>query len=336
MDLELICPGLFGPIDLSADGQIATTAIDRLLSRADGGATQPRDPLEILAARFGLAAASGSDLPSAPLCLLSDAPELDPSGFWLHADPVHLYADRDRLILFAGPSLDLQADESAALAATFNDHFESDGLRLIVTDPGRWYLYSIRTPDLITRPLHAVAGGPVDGALPTGTDARDWIRWQNEAQMLFYTHPVNQARERRGAPTIGAIWTWGGGRLPSVGMGPDLMIADHPFAVGLCKAAGTRLLAPGSWQGDLDTNGSTVIFWDEHWWPALNGDTQGWLAGLAELESMVAGLLDALMKGGVSGLTLDDGQSRRFEASRGGMLRFWRQRGRLMDWCRTE
>ena len=45
------------------------------------------------------------DLPTAAICLSTEAPDLARDGCWFHADPVHLRADRDRLVLFAGPSI---------------------------------------------------------------------------------------------------------------------------------------------------------------------------------------------------------------------------------------
>lgn len=151
MDLTLICPGLFGPIDPRSRGLAPTPALDRLLSRADGAAAGPRDPLETLAGAFGLVRTPGADLPSAALCLLADAPDLDPSGFWFHADPVHLRPDRDRLLLFGGPALGVHEDEAAALAQSFNAHFAADGLALAAPRPDRWYLRVPGRPDLQSR-----------------------------------------------------------------------------------------------------------------------------------------------------------------------------------------
>ena len=111
--------------------------MDRLLARADCLESAPRDPLESLAQAFGLTLdAPERDLPTAALCLLAEAPNLARQGCWLHADPVHLRPDRDRLLLFGGPSLEVQESEASALVSAFNAHFAEDGLDPQVDAPG--------------------------------------------------------------------------------------------------------------------------------------------------------------------------------------------------------
>jgi len=334
--LRLICPGLFGPADWVAGLDAPTPGLDRLLSRADCRETAPRDPLETLADAFGVPSSPDLDLPSAPLCLLTHAPALVGDGCWFHADPVQLHPDRDRLLLFAGPSLAVLPAEAAALAAAFNAHFIADGMRLAVPRPGAWYLRVDQTPQLRTRPLHAMAGRALDGLLPAGPDARAWNRWQNEAQMLFYQHPVNQERERLGRPPVSGVWTWGGGVLPRVSGGPRLTIADHPLALGLAQAAGGRSVGLGegsrtplAWAVPEvgPPPGEVLIFWDALWWPALTGDCGAWRAALSDLEAL-AGRLDAeLTAGRVRSLVLDDGQRWTFTLTAWGQRRFWRRGG---------
>jgi hypothetical protein len=285
-----------------------------------------------LAAAFGVAAAQGGDLPSAALCLLADAPGLAREGCWFHGDPVHLRADRDRLLLFAGPSLGVRPGESAALAESFNRHFADLGLCLVGTAPGRWYLHAAKAPRLRTSPLHLAAGRRLDAYLPQGPDARDWIRWQNEAQMLWFGHPVNRGREETGEPVLSGIWTWGGGTLPQPGGGPDLTLADHPLARGLALASGRPCLGldalAEAWADWPDGGvGSVLIYWDRLLWPASDGDPPAWCAALEGLESLVARALALLAAGRVRSLVLDDGQGRRFELGAWGLRRFWRRRG---------
>lgn len=334
VNLTVICPGLFGPIDVPSGGLAPTPALDRLLSRAEGTAAERRDPLETLAGCFGLRAPTGSELPSAPFCLLADAPHLDASGWWCHADPVHLRPDRDRLLLFAGPALGVREDEAAALAAAFNAHFAPDGLELTTPVLDRWYLRVRQRPDLRTWPLHAVAGRPVDGLLPTGPDARDWARWQTETQMLFHAHPVNAARESAGRPTLGGLWTWGGGELQRLAGAPDLVVADHPLALGLASAAGTLRLSLDAWRspGGWAQRGKVLVFWDGAWWPALEGDGESWQDCVSAFEILAVGLLSALETGRIRSLTIDDGSGLRLQVTRGALRRFWRRRGGFPDW----
>jgi hypothetical protein len=249
---------------------------------------------------------------------------------------VHLRADRDRLLLFGGPSLAVTDAEAAALVAGFNAHFESEGLVVLAPRPNRWYLRVPAVPGLSTQPIHRVTGRPLDAARLTGPEAGEWNRWQNEAQMLFHQHPVNQAREAVGLPAISGVWTWGGGVLPQVQAGPDLVAADHPLGLGLGLALGVRRLGlrelvqpPSTWQAPAPE--SVLIFWDRLWWPALAADSDAWCAALAQLDALVAGLTADLVAGRVGSLLLDDGEHRRFALTAWGLRRFWRRSG-LRGW----
>jgi len=371
-EFRLICPALFAAPPGTLDRTIRTPALDRVLARADRAATPAADPLETLAAAFGLTAAASStarvrlaggmpgssagdgqsqatagaldqappvtgpdrDLPSAALCLLADAPAWAHDGCWFHADPVHLRPDRDRLLLFAGPALALRADEADALVAAFNAHFAGDGLYLIAARPDRWYLRVVEPPNLRTCPLYDVVGRDLDACLPSGPDARAWNRWQNEAQMLFYGHPVNQARETAGRPVISGVWTWGGGVLSAVSGGPALTIADHPLAVGLALAGGgaRRGLDALDCAARRDATGTVLVFWDSLWQAVPAGDVDAWRRGLDALDALVATLWSELAAKRLRHLTIDDGSGDRFTLSRADQRCFWRRRGKLGDW----
>lgn len=327
-----MCPGLFGIPDLAPGAIPPIPALDRLLARADREEVPGRDPLETLATAFGVGAPPGGDLPSGVLSLFALAPDLAATGCWFHADPVHLRADRDQLLLFGGPDLGVTGAESAALVVAFNAHFGVDGLELVAPQPGHWYLRVPWAQDLQTQPLHRVSGRPLVAFPPQGSDARVLNQWQNETQMLFYQHPVNLAREDSGRPTISGVWSWGGGVLPQVQRGPDLTVADHPLAAGLAAARGAPVLGlgdlyqlPSVFSGSAPS--SVLIFWDRLWWPALALDAQGWAAALVELEGLVARLCAALAAGPVGCITLDDGEHRCFTLTRWRQRRFWR-RGR--------
>lgn len=333
MVVQLICPGLLGPVELDAGVLPPTPALDRVLSRARGGKTEPRDPLETLASAFGLTPGPEADLPSAPLCLQALGQMPEPGTCWFHADPVHLRPDRDRLLLFAGPSLRIHPAEAESLVAAFNDHFAGEGLHLVAASLSQWFLRVPQVTRLRTHPLYRVVGRPLEAELPSGPDAKTWARWQSEAQMLFYAHPVNLERERRGLPALSGVWTWGGGVLPQLTQGPDLTVADHPLALGLARVSGGRSLGLDRW-GQLEgtTKGVVLVFWDRLWWPALEGDASAWVQSLLGLERLIADLLGRLAAGRIDSVWLDDGEGYRFALGRFGRLGVWRRRGRLCTW----
>jgi hypothetical protein len=326
--IDLLIPGLFGPVPVVPGDVPRLVALELTLARADVSVDGGSDPSEILLARFGIAATADGDLPSAPLARLGDAPGADPEGFWLHADPVHLRADRDQLLLFDSRHLGITRAEADALVGLFNDHFANEGLRLEGPLASRWYLGAETPPAIRTRPLHLAVGRNLALFVPTGPDARRWARVLNETQMLFHGAEVNQRREAQGRPVINSVWPWGGGRLPPrlPPGGYQGVYADHPLALGLARAAGlpafplARLTeAPVAASGDL------LVFWDDLWGPLLDADPGTWIAGVERLERVLADWLAELRQGHIERLSLDPCSGQRFDLTRSGLRRFWRR-----------
>jgi hypothetical protein len=46
--------------------------------------------------------------------------------------------------------------------------------------------------------------------------ARQWRKWQNEIQMIWFNHPVNEARQAEGMLSINSVWISGIGKLADI------------------------------------------------------------------------------------------------------------------------
>jgi hypothetical protein len=166
--------------------------------------------------RFGVQ--TQQDRPLAAIMLKADGGEPG-SHYWLCADPIQLRVDRNRLLI-AGRTADFSAGETRDLIAALNRHFSADGINFFAPTPARWYVRAKSTPRLVTTPLARALNRSVEHHLPRGGDALVWHRVMNEAQMIMHTHPVNTAREERGAAVANSIWLWGGGTLPATSRPP--------------------------------------------------------------------------------------------------------------------
>jgi hypothetical protein len=242
---------LLGLKGVELPAELPTPAFDRFFSAARGRISQPRPfaasgaddrqqsaGIEALADSFGLDAASAEQWPTAAYCLSVDDPAWDRSGFWLHADPVHLRADRDQLRLFDGSMLAIRPEEARELVAELNAHFSADGIRLHATVPERWYLRAPEPVDLRTRSLRSVIGATLAEAMPSGAGAKRWNALMNEAQMLMHQSAVNQARAEAGRAAINGLWLSGAGTHAPLKLAPDLrlVISEDPLALGLARA----------------------------------------------------------------------------------------------------
>jgi hypothetical protein len=279
--LHLLVPGLFGPAPRGAGRAPRLPNIERLLARGDRGAGPP-GYAEALFKLFGQAAAAGEDLPTAALCLARETGSAG-EGWVMHADPVHLRPDQDRLLLFDARSLELAAEEAAALVERFNRHFAADGLRIEAPAPGRWYLHSDSPPGVCTTTLDEVTGRNIDAYLPSGPRARFWRGVLNETQMLFHDHPVNTAREEAGRQPVSGVWLSGGGRKPARG------------ATRVARLVGGDLLAEAlAGDAELVPAGNDELVVERTVWEAMLAvDVEAWLAALVEFDRHLGSWLDS-------------------------------------------
>lgn len=214
--LSLVIPGLWGPPALRHQpalwAGLSLPALEQIASRARRGATTAHDVERLLCELVGCALPEG-DVPVAAVTRQWEAGDAG-EDWWLRADPVHLLADRDRIVMAGNAPLVLSVEECRAFAAELNAHFTADGWDLRAPNAQRWYLRLPRAPRLRTVPLPETVGQDVLHHLPEGEDAAHWRSLLNEAQMVLHGSAVNREREARGEPPVNSLWFWGGGRLP--------------------------------------------------------------------------------------------------------------------------
>lgn len=275
--------------------------------------------------------------PVAPLTLLADgiAPAAET---WLRADPVHMRIERDHIQLFDHHTFELEQAEADALVAALNSHFAADGIVLQAPHPTRWYarIRAAEKPD--TAPLWRAARHSVFERLPVSKGETNWKSIANEIQMLFFEHPVNQAREARGEPAISGAWFWGAGELPESGSAPySRVFSKLPLARGLALHGG---IAPAPLAPDFAALGGnlkddTLVVLHQLTRCVRAGDYAAWPTALAALEhDWFAPALAALKAGRLSGVRVCL-PSERFTldcaVTRSDLRKFWRTR-RLLNY----
>ena len=108
-------------------------ALRRLLARARETRLVRQDLEAALLQSFGVQ--RQRDWPVAPFTWLADGANAaglashDAARFWLRADPVHLRAERDALVLVDASQLNLVRASADALLDSLNAHFDSDAVR---------------------------------------------------------------------------------------------------------------------------------------------------------------------------------------------------------------
>ena len=224
-----------------------------------------------LARSLGLAVLDGQ-LPWAAL-EASQRPELAQlPGAWAFVSLCHWQATTHEVTMRQLPMHDLSATESDDLLAAMQPFFAQDGITLHPFEAGRWLAHGAVFDGLPSASPDRVLGRNLSPWMPTAAQASGLIRLMSEMQMLLYTHPLNDARERRGALAVNAIWFSGTGALPD----------SHP--------------APASVQP------SVVLTLRQ---AALQDDWAGWASAWQQLDAThIRQLLDAQRLGDAVQLTL--------------------------------
>lgn len=338
-ELTLLIPGLTGagwPVrpDLLLEGLDLGT-MQRLLARADRIETGVAGLESALRRAFDIGPVPSEDpdedFPVAALTLFSDSGQR-PAGYWLRADPVHIEAGRDRLIMTGGASLDIRSDEAAELCAAINEYMAKEGLHLLAPVPGRWYFRWPEPPEVCFAPLPAVVGDDLFHHMPGGAAGRRWRARLNEIQMLLHAHPVNLQRREQGRIEISGVWIWGGGELPP---GRDCEYAaiwsDDALVRGLALNAGLEPAnLPANAVDWVEQAGAGAHFMliDSLQEPLRLGALERWREGLLAVQrDWLAPLAIALRRDGLGKLVISAASGSEYHVTKTGLRRWWR-RGR--------
>jgi hypothetical protein len=301
------------------------------------------------AAQKGATNAGGSaddEAPLAPYMLLADGG--DPgTASWACVQPVHVRIAHDHLVLIDPASLELSDDDAATLLALARPLIEELGVRIEAPQPSRWYLSSDEFSTLAgASPLRA-SGRNIEIWLPheahSGERSRAWMKLQNEVQMAWFEHPVNEAREARGLPAVNSIWFHAQGIARPVTSPFTRVLSDAAATRGLALAAHAATGEPPHSFAQMQAQtqaqtqapnassaSATLVEIDPFSTPYISQDWANWNTAFAALErDWFAPALAALESGELAqlGLTLcGDTGSVTLTITRGDLRKFWRRR----------
>ncbi|HIE40585.1 MAG TPA: hypothetical protein EYP76_04050 [Thiomicrorhabdus sp.] len=249
--LTLSIPELLNPLRVKeanvALGALKLPALQTLVAKSDRFATKPQTSYALSNYLFHQPSLREHNAALASVMAAVEIERYDSSVYWLRVDPVQMIADRDSLVLIPNQDLAISEAESQALLSAFNLHFAQDKVVLEYGTAQNWYLRMAFPVDLKTHTLDSVAYQPVDDRYPSGNAANYWRKMINETQMLFFSHPVNEARREAGLPEINSIWLWGEGQLnqDAIVARPEAAVwSSNVYLQGLATLAHSAVVAP--------------------------------------------------------------------------------------------
>lgn len=173
--------------------------------------------------------------------------------------PCHWQAGMDQVTVQPPEGLLLDPTDEQALLNALAPFCAEDGITLTWHGPSRWLACGPVFEGVRTASLDRVAHRRPDAWLPQGAEpaaTRMLLRLMNEAQMLFYTHPVSDQRQDRGLPPINGLWIHGAGRWSA-----DNTSGQQPKVLGTLQAPALQ----GDWMG-----------WTRAW-QQLDAGLQNWV-----------------------------------------------------------
>ena len=341
--ITLALPLALPPAELAPDLQRAmkTPALAMLLSRAGAERIVRGEDGPVLAHEAWLARAAG--LPSASNHGETSAPlavavmrgyGLAPAeGHWFMVQPIHVQMARTHLTMADPRNLALADADARALFELARPYFEETGRTLLYGDATTWFVRADDWAGVQTCSPDAATGMNLSDWVPSGANALALRKLQNEIQMLWHEHPVNEARQARGLVPVNSIWPWAGAAANAADAAtpaqtPALSVAGAPaWMTALSSPAALRdaplpaVLAHGApritaVRADLIQSASA-------------GEWSSWLLEMQRLEQeYFAPLLAALKDGRVAQLTLvlsHRSVLAEFDIGKSSLRKFWRK-----------
>jgi hypothetical protein len=150
---------------------------------------------------------------------------------------------------------------------------------------------------------------------------------QNEVQMLWFAHPLNEGREMQGRQTVNSLWLWGGAvALPPTPGQREVFNLPDGFA-GLSQYAKAAHVGVGMSEVIGARPGHGLLTLSQLIQPALTGEWSDWLQQLQALESACfAPLLQAMQQSRLDSLSLvvtDNGHTLELSTTRLSLKKFW-------------
>lgn len=166
---------------------------------------------------------------------------LENNKFYLCADPVHLFPNRDQLIMDVPMQTGISSAESRQFISELNSHFADEELNFHEMTAWQWILSINEYPDISTHVPESVIGRHVLDYLPAGNKALEWHARLTEMQTLMHMSSINDIRAEEGKAPVNSVWLWGEGETADLSMITwGNIYSDDRLVTGLARAAECR------------------------------------------------------------------------------------------------
>lgn len=236
---------------------------------------------------------------------------LEHSGTWFTLHPVRIHVAHNHLVLTDQRRLAISKEEARTLFESAKTICDEDGYTLVYGDEKTWFLRADQWTDIQTATLDAASGHNMDIWIAKGEHAKAWRKLQNEIQMLWHIHPINEQREERGEAVINSVWLHSG----SQGLNEKIL-----NTVSGESALNNILGNPSQ---------SQYLLIDDLSEAAINSDWNEWFSQMQKLETTYfSPILQAHKEKKIGQLTIIASDANRliqFQLQQGVKWKFWKK-----------
>jgi len=326
--VHLIVPGIQYSLSSVEDPSVYKS-LQQILKRSDYTQSDTSGYYQTIASQFESDDFDRQMLPVAAVSSYGQSGKLS-SDIKMLISPVHIQADKDRLILQGGEILSIQAEETEQLINELNETYQEDQFRFECINHQCWCMTLPQQPDCRFHLLEDALGRSVEPFLPQGNDQLFWHRFLNEVQMLFHTSVVNEMRLENNQIPVNSVWCWGCGQLPrKVATRLNQVVSNEPFVTGLALLAGIKsetLPMRADLLIDHLSEGDCLVAFDLDERDILSIDPMHHQQRLEQLDAnWFSPLLNALKKGNIASVRLSDTNGKSYYLKKSHLRRFWRK-----------
>lgn len=341
--LDILLPFGLPPAEMSTDlfRELDAPALATLTSKTRSGSQTSRHetfddfhralPHEVwLSRQFGMAEPQSRDTSPPIATALMQSFGLKPeAGTWFVLQPVHIHIARDHLVLTDPKQLPLTEAESRTLFDIAYPLFVEHGKILLYGNAATWFVRGDEWTDLQTATTDAAAGHNIDIWMPKGRGERDWRKLQNEVQMHWFNHPLNQEREARRQKPVNSLWLWGGSATSRTATSSVYGAAFnlHHWMQAFSRFVPRHDVVENANQLDTAASERTLLVLDTLLEPALANDWGRWLECMRHLEAAwfdpILEYLKSRKLEQVSIILTHDSRISSFTTTRSSLRKFW-------------
>jgi len=310
------------------DNTKALSSLRNILVRGENDSYDAQEI--ILTELFGLPYKDINELPIAAITAMGSGFDAA-TGYWLHADLVHLHPDLDHVLLFDSGHFELAKNELGQLVEELQELLEESELTPCFGQKNNLFIRTHDEPKAKFSSLTDVTGKNILQHLPEGEDSAQWRLLQNEIQMQMTQSVVNQRREEKGAMTVNGLWFWGGGYLlrGKYKRCYETVMSNQLFVTGLASMTDAIMDKKISSFADIDNKTLVTIEQNKAVTPALS------VAMLLEFErEWLKPALAGIKSGELESLTVVTGKTKTVLTKKM-YKRFWKRSAKtsaLLNW----